>query len=148
MIELEELLIYHYFNQTITQETIRNKSGFDIENQDRLKKKIKNFIKIKFDKKKREFRKIKTVYPKNKSDIVSLIKNAKYGIKIENFLDCYVGIKKDWLDLVKFSGRHRKLIMLKGKTDFFLTVFFFQTKSWIFVSKKTVQNWHNIIKIN
>ncbi|ABW98158.1 hypothetical protein HAN_2g341 (nucleomorph) [Hemiselmis andersenii] len=148
MTELEDFLIYNFSNQTINQEDLRNKSGIDIENDDRLKKKINFFSKIKFEKKKRKFLKVKFNYLKNKSDTLNLIKNAKNGIKIENFLDSYDNMKKDLINLVKISGRHRKLIIIKGKNDFHLTAFYFHPKTWIFVSHKTVNNWHNPKKIN
>jgi hypothetical protein len=140
---MEQFYSFDFSNSAMSQENFRNKSGFDIENDDRLKNKAIYFSKLKFDKNKKKFSKKTNIYPKNKSDTLSLIKDAKNGIKIENFLSCYPSMKEDLMDLVKISGRHRKILIIKGKKDFQLTAFYFHPQSWLLVSEQTINLWHD-----
>ena len=142
--ELKAFLVFNFEENFLPQEILRIKSGFDIENNDRLKKKLKQVSIVRFDENQRIFYKLSKTFPKNKSETLSLIRNAHKGIKIEIFLNSYENCKQDLLDLVKISGRNRKLMIIKGSDNFSLSFFPSSVSHWIFVSRQTIQKWHTI----
>jgi hypothetical protein len=125
-------------------EEFRSEFGIDWEIDDKKLKKIRKNFDIKLENEKKKYFLKKKHFLKNKFDVNELIKNSNEGLDVDCLLSGYNKIQKDLLEIVKFSGKQRKLIILKGKYTFQLNIFPFQNIYWIFVSKKTIQFWHSI----
>lgn len=131
------------FSGSESTENLRSRNGFDLEISDRFIFKIGSVPKIKFFPSNRTFCSENFDYLKNKADLVSLIKVSTDGIFLGNIISTYGEIKADLIDIVKFKGKERKIILLKGKTVNDLSLFPFEEDHWIPVSQETINFWHS-----
>lgn len=144
MLSLCDFIETNFSENSFIQEKIRILSSFDLECNDRLKIFFFFSSDYRLCKRNRLIFKKKKNFVKNKLDIFTLIKKSKKGIKIQDLLSSYEEVNDDLLDLVKISGRNRKLIILKGLSSLQLSIFFLDPSNWIVVSNKTVERWHSI----
>mmetsp|Transcript_99809 Transcript_99809/g.149502 ORF Transcript_99809/g.149502 Transcript_99809/m.149502 type:complete len:149 (-) Transcript_99809:111-557(-) len=124
-------------------EILRSKSGLDVEISDRSMFKISSIPKIRFFSSKRAFCFENFDFLRNKIDLLNYIKISQEGLILRNILSAYKDVKSDLLNLVKFEGKERKLILIKGKNPLDISLFPFNTYLWIQISHQTVKYWHS-----
>jgi hypothetical protein len=140
----KEKIFENYINENDNgdKEKFRVENAIDIDVNDHLKKNINNNLNLKYNLETQEYEMSKIDYPKNISETFFLIEKSVGGICIENFLDSYVNVKKDLLEIVKYSGKYRKIVILKGNLNQQLTIFPFDKENWMFISKEAIKLWH------
>mmetsp|Transcript_35438 Transcript_35438/g.70918 ORF Transcript_35438/g.70918 Transcript_35438/m.70918 type:complete len:150 (-) Transcript_35438:195-644(-) len=141
-LSLRKLYSEFFIYGSESTEKLRSRTGFDLEISDRLILQVGSFPKTKFLIIRRAFSFGDYNFLKNKGDLLNFIKGSQEGLILVNIISTYKDIKKDLVNLVKFQGKERKLILLKGKNFLGITLFSFDTNLWVSVSQLTVQNWH------
>jgi hypothetical protein len=128
--------------QQCISEDLRYELGTDFETTDIIKKKIfsSKYLNLKKEKNKLNFFFIELI--KNKSDLIYLIKNSFQGINILNLFNCYINIKNDLIDLIKFNGKDRFLILIKGKYYINLMLFYYSNLNYISNTTDDSLRWH------
>ncbi|AFP65576.1 hypothetical protein CMESO_424 (nucleomorph) [Chroomonas mesostigmatica CCMP1168] len=133
---------YLYIKGSANKEIFRMKTKVDFDIDDQFKKKIHLDSNVKYDLESQTYVVSQTDYPKNLSETIFLIKRCTGGLYIRNFLNSYRKIKTDLLNLATYTGKYRKIIILRGTYDYQLTVFSFENENWIFISDETIRLWH------
>jgi hypothetical protein len=123
-------------------EDFRYYIGIDFELSDKSKKNLIKTKNINFKSKPKVFKTKYINFLKNKSDLISLIKNSIEGLTVNNLTRCYSNIKKDLLDLVKFKEKSRIIIMIKGKTITSLSIFPYSLQNYIPFTLDNILSWY------
>jgi len=131
------------FSGLESTENLRSSNGLDLEISDRFIFKIGSVPKIKFYPSNRTFCSENFEYLKNKSDLIGLIKVSNEGVFLGSIISTYGEIKADLIDIVKFKGKERKVILLKGKNFNDISLFPFEENHWIPISQETINFWHS-----
>nr|UXY87858.1 hypothetical protein CcurKRNrm2_p168 [Cryptomonas curvata] len=139
---IKNILNYVKKSKHCFSEDLRYELGIDLEISDKLKKKTFSFKNLSYKKEERTFKFTCIESLKTKSDLVLLIKNSLQGINISSFFRCYNNIKNDLIDLIKFNGTDRILIILKGKSYFNLMLFYYNNLNYIPITNTDILRWH------